>query len=58
MWGDKELSISAEVFNLLNRANFGSADGFICCDGNPNFGKPNGLSGPPRSFQLGAAFRF
>ncbi|WP_310469059.1 TonB-dependent receptor domain-containing protein [Sphingomonas sp.] len=58
MWGDKELSISAEVFNLLNRANFGSADGFICCDGNPNFGKPNGLAGPPRSFQLGAAFRF
>jgi len=58
MWGDKELSISAEVFNLFNRANFGSAEGFICCGGNPNFGKPNGLAGPPRSFQLGAAFRF
>jgi len=56
--GDKEFTLSGEVFNLFNRANFGSADGFICCGGNPNFGVPNGLSGPPRSFQLGAAFRF
>lgn len=56
--GDKELSLSAEVFNLFNRANFGGADGFICCGGNPNFGVPNSLAGPPRSFQLGAAFRF
>lgn len=54
----RELSLSGEVFNLFNRANFGSADGFICCGGNPNFGVPNGLSGPPRSFQVGAAFRF
>ncbi len=51
-------TLSAEVFNLFNRANFGGADGFICCGGNPNFGVPNSLSGPPRSFQLGAAFRF
>jgi outer membrane receptor protein involved in Fe transport len=56
--GDKELSLSAEVFNLFNRANFGGADGFTCCGGNPNFGVPNSLSGPPRSFQFGAAVRF
>jgi outer membrane receptor protein involved in Fe transport len=56
--GGKEFTLSGEVFNLFNRANFGSADGFICCGGNPNFGVPNGLAGPPRSFQLGAAFRF
>jgi outer membrane receptor protein involved in Fe transport len=58
LFGDKEFTVSAEVFNLFNRANFGGADGFICCGGNPNFGVPNSLSGPPRSFQLGAAFRF
>ena len=54
----REFGLSAEVFNLFNRANFGSAEGFKCCGGNPNFGKPNGLSGPPRTFQLGANFRF
>lgn len=53
-----ELTVSAEVFNLLNRANFGGADGFTCCGGNPNFGVPNSLAGPPRSFQFGAALRF
>lgn len=58
LFGGKEVTLSAEVFNLLNRANFGGADGFTCCGGNPNFGKPNSLSGPPRSFQVGAAFRF
>ena len=56
--GDNELTLSAEVFNLFNRANFGGADGFICCGGNPNFGVPNSLNGPPRSFQFGAAVRF
>jgi hypothetical protein len=56
--GDREVSLSAEVFNLFNRANFGGADGFVCCGGNPNFGVPNSLAGPPRSFQVGAAFRF
>ena len=55
---DREFSLSAEVFNLLNRANFGSAQGFNCCGGISDFGKPNGLSGPPRTFQLGANFRF
>lgn len=58
LFGDKEFSLSAEVFNLFNRANFGGAEGFTCCGGNPNFGVPNSLAGPPRSFQLGAAFRF
>ena len=56
--GDREFTLSGEVFNVFNRANFGSADGFVCCGGNPNFGVPNGLSGPPRSFQVGAAFKF
>jgi hypothetical protein len=46
------------VFNLFNRANFGGAEGFICCGGNPNFGKPNSLAGPPRSFQFGMSTRF
>lgn len=54
----REFGLSVEVFNLLNRANFGGADGFKCCGGNPNFGKPNGLAGPPRTFQLGANFKF
>ena len=53
-----ELTLSAEVFNLTNHDNFGGADGFTCCGGNPNFGVPNALAGPPRSFQFGAAFRF
>ena len=56
--GDREFTLSGEVFNVFNRANFGSADGFICCGGNTNFGVPNGLSGPPRSFQVGASFKF
>ena len=51
-------TLSAEVFNVLNRANFGGAEGFIPPEGQPNFGRPNGLSGPPRSFQFGAAYRF
>jgi len=56
--GNREFGISAEVFNLFNRANFGGADGFECCGGNPNFGVPNSLSGPPRTFQIGANVRF
>ena len=58
LFGDQTLSLTAEVFNLFNRANFGGADGFIPPGGNNNFGIPNGLSGPPRSFQFGAAYRF
>lgn len=53
-----EFTLSAEVFNLTNHDNFGGADGFTCCGGNANFGLPNALAGPPRSFQFGAAFRF
>ena len=58
IFGDREVSLSAEVFNLFNRANFGGAEGFICCGGNPNFGRPTSLAGPPRSFQFGVATRF
>jgi hypothetical protein len=53
-----EFVLSAEVFNLFNHANYGGADGFTCCGGNANFGVPNALAGPPRSFQFGASFRF
>jgi TonB-dependent receptor-like protein/carboxypeptidase family protein len=56
--GSSEITLSAEVFNLFNRANYGGAEGFTCCGGNPSFGRPNSLAGPPRSFQFGAAFRF
>ena len=56
--GGREFSLSGEVFNLFNRANFGGAQGFNCCGGISDFGKPNALSGPPRTFQLGANFRF
>jgi hypothetical protein len=55
---DREFGLSFEVFNLFNRANFGGAEGFECCGGNPGFGVPNSLSGPPRNFQLGANVRF
>jgi outer membrane receptor protein involved in Fe transport len=58
MFGDREVALSAEVFNLFNRANFGGAEGFICCGGNPAFGRPNVLAGPPRSFQFGVNVRF
>ena len=58
LFGDKEFTVSGEVFNVFNRANFGGADGFICCGGNSNFGVPNSLSGPPRSFQIGASAKF
>ncbi|MFL6720492.1 MAG: TonB-dependent receptor domain-containing protein [Sphingomonas sp.] len=53
--GDREFSLSAEVFNLFNRANFGSASS--CCTGT-GIGQLTGLSGPPRTFQLGASVRF
>lgn len=58
VFGGREISLSAEVFNLFNRANFGSGENFICCGGNPNYGKPNSLAGPPRSFQFGVFTRF
>ena len=55
LFSGSEFVLSAEVFNLFNHANYGGADGFTCCGGNPNFGRPNSLAGPPRSFQFGAA---
>jgi hypothetical protein len=58
LFGGSEVVLSAEVFNLFNHDNYGGADGFTCCGGNPSFGKPNSLAGPPRSFQVGASFRF
>jgi outer membrane receptor protein involved in Fe transport len=58
IFGNNTVSLTAEIFNLFNRANFGGADGFIPPGGNTNFGVPNGLSGPPRSFQFGAAYKF
>jgi len=60
VFGDREISLSAEVFNLFDRANFGGAEGFIprLPEVNPGFGNPNVLAGPPRSFQFGAAIRF
>ena len=56
--GPVVFTATAEVFNLLNRDNFGGADGFIPPEGNLNFGVPNGLAGPPRSFQFGLSARF
>jgi TonB dependent receptor len=58
LFSGSELILSAEVFNLFNHANYGGADGFTCCGGNANFGVPNALAGPPRSFQFGATVRF
>lgn len=58
-FGDgREFGISAEVFNLFNRANFGGANGFKCCGSTVGFGVPNSLAGPPRTFQIGANVRF
>lgn len=58
LFNGPELVLSAEVFNLTNHANYGGADGFIPPEGNPNFGRPNSIVGPPRSFQFGASIRF
>jgi hypothetical protein len=53
-----EITLSAEVFNLTNEDNFGSGEGFFGPGSELRFFNPNSLSGPPRSFQFGAAFRF
>ena len=60
LFGKNEFGVSLEVFNLFNRANFGGADGFIpkLPEINSNYGVPNGLAGPPRSFQIGATYKF
>jgi outer membrane receptor protein involved in Fe transport len=57
----QELELIAEVFNVFNEDNFGGYDGFIPPEGvqnNTNFGQPNSLGGPPRSFQLGMRYRW
>lgn len=55
-----EFQVWGEVFNVFNRANITSDNGFIprLPETNASFGRPNILVGPPRSFQFGAAFRF
>jgi hypothetical protein len=57
------LQLSAEVFNLTNRANYGSnlnritaADGSIIP--NSGFGQPIALYTPPRQAQYGVRFSF
>ncbi|HEY5722540.1 MAG TPA: TonB-dependent receptor [Allosphingosinicella sp.] len=47
----------AEVFNVFNRDNIARYDSFVCC-GNQIDSAPNIVVGPPRSLQVGAAFRF
>lgn len=58
--GRHKIEVIGEVFNLFNRANFGGYDGFIPPSPgvNENFGAPNALAGPPRSFQLGVKYKF
>lgn len=55
-----DFQLIAEVFNVFNRANFSGYDGFIPTppQTNANFGTPNTLAGPPRTFQFGARFSF
>ena len=52
--------LQAEVFNLFNKANFQGYDGFKpkLPEVNANFGQPNFLAGPPRTFQFGAHLSF
>lgn len=57
----QELELIAEAFNVFNSENFGGYDGFIPIEGlqnNLNYGQPNSLGGPPRSFQVGVRYRF
>jgi hypothetical protein len=54
---DREFGISAEVFNLFNRTNFGGANNFFGPGDTIKF-SPNSLAGPPRTFQIGANVHF
>ena len=58
--GGVGVRLQAEVFNLFNRANFQGYDGFKppLPEINKNFGQPNFLAGPPRTFQFGAHVNF
>jgi outer membrane receptor protein involved in Fe transport len=53
--GNGEFQVWAEVFNLFNTKNGGQNN--ICC-GPSAYGRADTLFGPPRSLQLGTAFRF
>lgn len=55
-----DFQLVAEVFNVFNRANFQNYDGFLPTPPttNANFGTPNSLAGPPRTFQFGGRFTF
>jgi len=53
-----ELQLIAELFNVFNRSNFSGYNGLKSPEGNPDFGTPTELAGPPRSLQLGARCRF
>jgi outer membrane receptor protein involved in Fe transport len=55
--GKDRLEVRADVFNLLNNANF-VADGYIGIIGNVNFGKPTSQAYPGRQFQFGGIYRF
>jgi hypothetical protein len=57
--GVGELQLIGEVFNVFNFDNFGGFDGFVPETGtNANFGNPGGIVGNPRTFQIGARYRF
>ena len=51
-----EFQLWAEVFNVFNAKNGGFGE--TCCGPSDFPAQPNILVGPPRSLQLGAAFRF
>jgi hypothetical protein len=50
-----EFQVWAELFNVFNTKNGGQNN--ICC-GPSAYGRADTLFGPPRSLQLGTAFRF
>jgi hypothetical protein len=57
--GEHRVGAFVECFNVFNSKNFGGYNGFIPFEGeNADFGKPSVLVAPPRSFQLGMAYRF
>jgi outer membrane receptor protein involved in Fe transport len=53
--GPGSFELWAEVFNVFNTDNVGQSN--ICC-GPSAFGNPDTLFGPPRSLQIGGAYRF
>jgi hypothetical protein len=54
-----ELQLIGEVFNVFDFANFSGYDGFIPETGtNANFGNPSSTVGTPRTFQIGARYKF